>query len=170
MSGTVSPEWNTHGECGWCKGVTGEGPQCWCAHCHGQFAASSTSAHLSFIDTFRFHHMYLCPDCGNKRCPRATHHDNDCTGSNDYGQEGSRYGGIPPTAEEEAQAAVIRAELEDVRDERRARTQVAEVRRLHQQYRPAALDDYDCCGHCNSLGNGYVKWPCPTIQAIGGEG
>lgn len=35
--------------------------------------------------------MVLCPDCGNKRCPRATHHDNACTGSNEPGQEGSRY-------------------------------------------------------------------------------
>lgn len=35
--------------------------------------------------------MILCPICGNKRCPRATHHDNACTGSNETGQEGSRY-------------------------------------------------------------------------------
>ncbi|MBL3825141.1 MULTISPECIES: hypothetical protein [unclassified Marinobacter] len=33
----------------------------------------------------------VCPECGNKRCPRATHHDNACTGSNEPGQEGSRY-------------------------------------------------------------------------------
>ncbi len=35
--------------------------------------------------------MILCPTCGNKRCPRATHHDNACTGSNEPGQVGSRY-------------------------------------------------------------------------------
>jgi hypothetical protein len=35
--------------------------------------------------------MVLCPDCGNKRCPKATRHDQSCTGSNDTGQEGSRY-------------------------------------------------------------------------------
>ena len=33
----------------------------------------------------------LCPQCGNKRCPKATHHDNECTDSNEPGQEGSRY-------------------------------------------------------------------------------
>lgn len=33
----------------------------------------------------------VCDLCGNKRCPRATHHDNDCTQSNDSGQAGSRY-------------------------------------------------------------------------------
>lgn len=38
--------------------------------------------------TFR---MNLCPECGNKRCPKATHHDNPCTHSNDPGQHGSRY-------------------------------------------------------------------------------
>ncbi|MFF4026936.1 hypothetical protein ACFYY5_29210 [Nocardia elegans] len=36
--------------------------------------------------------MIVCPDCGNKRCPKATHHDHVCTGSNEAGQEGSVYG------------------------------------------------------------------------------
>ena len=35
--------------------------------------------------------MIVCPTCGNKRCPRATWHGNDCTGSNEPHQEGSRY-------------------------------------------------------------------------------
>lgn len=35
--------------------------------------------------------MILCPQCGNKRCPHATDHNNQCTGSNDPGQPGSRY-------------------------------------------------------------------------------
>lgn len=35
--------------------------------------------------------MSLCPECGNKRCPKATHHDNKCTGSNEPGQAGSAY-------------------------------------------------------------------------------
>jgi hypothetical protein len=33
----------------------------------------------------------VCPDCGNKRCPRATSHLNACTGSNEPGQLGSRF-------------------------------------------------------------------------------
>lgn len=33
--------------------------------------------------------MVLCPICGNKRCPKARNHINDCTGSNDVGQRGS---------------------------------------------------------------------------------
>ena len=35
--------------------------------------------------------MILCPLCGNKRCPRAAHHDNGCTRSNEPGQPGSGY-------------------------------------------------------------------------------
>jgi len=35
--------------------------------------------------------MFACPTCGNKRCPKATDHHLDCTGSNAPGQKGSRY-------------------------------------------------------------------------------
>ena len=34
--------------------------------------------------------MVLCPACGNKRCPAATHHDYTCTGSNLPGQTPTR--------------------------------------------------------------------------------
>lgn len=33
----------------------------------------------------------MCVECGNKRCPRATFHDNRCTASNESGQPGSEY-------------------------------------------------------------------------------
>jgi len=35
--------------------------------------------------------MILCPKCGNKRCPKATDHNNRCTASNEPGQDGSAY-------------------------------------------------------------------------------
>jgi hypothetical protein len=35
--------------------------------------------------------MVLCPICGNKRCPHASDHRLECTGSNDPGQKGSVY-------------------------------------------------------------------------------
>ena len=35
--------------------------------------------------------MILCPVCGNKRCPKASDHRLDCTGSNEPGQAGSVY-------------------------------------------------------------------------------
>ena len=37
------------------------------------------------------HHMILCPECGNKRCPKASDHTLACTNSNASGQPGSRY-------------------------------------------------------------------------------
>lgn len=58
---------------------------CGCAAC----VATALSA-KPFPDNL-FAPFIVCPDCGNKRCPRATHHDNACTGSNDPGQPGSRY-------------------------------------------------------------------------------
>ena len=94
MSGNVSPDWNTHGECGWCKGITAKAPQCWCAHCHNEVVESLGGFEVLGANAFSFHHMYLCPDCGNKRCPRATSHALDCSGSNAPGQPGSRYGGL----------------------------------------------------------------------------
>jgi hypothetical protein len=33
----------------------------------------------------------VCPQCGNKRCPRGTDHTLACTNSNEPGQAGSRY-------------------------------------------------------------------------------
>lgn len=35
--------------------------------------------------------MWLCPDCGNKRCPHTTDHRLDCTQSNEPNQPGSQY-------------------------------------------------------------------------------
>lgn len=35
--------------------------------------------------------MVVCSVCGNKRCPKATNHENKCTGSNEPGQKGSVY-------------------------------------------------------------------------------
>ena len=50
---------------------------CWCATCRP----------VVFGDM----RMVLCPECGNKRCPRATDHRNACSGSNELGQAGSAY-------------------------------------------------------------------------------
>lgn len=40
--------------------------------------------------------LVVCPDCGNKRCPRANDHRHACTGSNELGQSGSAY--VPQNA------------------------------------------------------------------------
>ncbi len=56
-------------------------PDCWCRTCRPVV-----------LNDMRF---VVCPDCGNKRCPRANDHRNACTGSNEPGQEGSAYPDIP---------------------------------------------------------------------------
>ncbi|MDE4639779.1 hypothetical protein PXW79_10725 [Klebsiella variicola] len=60
-----------------------ENPGCWCRACRPVV-----------LNDMRF---VVCPDCGNKRCPRANDHRNACTGSNERGQEGSAY---PDTLQE----------------------------------------------------------------------
>lgn len=52
-------------------------PDCWCCTCRPVV-----------LNDMRF---VVCPDCGNKRCPRANDHRNACTGSNEPGQEGIAY-------------------------------------------------------------------------------
>jgi hypothetical protein len=55
--------------------------ECWCETCRPNTMLQSR--------------MILCPVCGNKRCPRTTHHDNACTGSNEPGQRGSSWENYP---------------------------------------------------------------------------
>lgn len=55
--------------------------KCWCYECADLMTRLST--------------MIVCPDCGNKRCPKATDHRLGCTKNNDPGQLGSRYGVYP---------------------------------------------------------------------------
>nr|WP_306782251.1 DUF551 domain-containing protein [Klebsiella pneumoniae] len=56
-------------------------PDCWCRTCRPVV-----------LNDMRF---VVCPDCGNKRCPRANDHRNACTGSNEPGQKGSAYPAAP---------------------------------------------------------------------------
>lgn len=53
------------------------GTKCWCETCRPQSLAD-----MRFI---------VCPDCGNKRCPKATDHRNACTNSNEPDQPGSSF-------------------------------------------------------------------------------
>ncbi|OCV51823.1 hypothetical protein A9P92_17820 [Klebsiella pneumoniae] len=61
--------------------VSEQKPDCWCRTCRPVV-----------LNDMRF---VVCPDCGNKRCPRANDHRNACTGSNEPGQEGSAYPDTP---------------------------------------------------------------------------
>ena len=62
---------------------------CWCITCDNAIA-DALEANGDFLAAMQ-RPFIVCPDCGNKRCPRATHHDHACTGSNEMGQPGSVY-------------------------------------------------------------------------------
>lgn len=64
-------------------------PDCWCRTCR-----PVTMNDMRFV---------VCPECGNKRCPRANDHRNACTGSNEPDQEGSAY---PTAPQQEVKAAL----------------------------------------------------------------
>lgn len=66
---------------------------CWCHHCDDARAVALRAAGGWLAALCRF--MIVCPDCANKRCPRANHHDHACTGSNEPGQPGSAYPAPP---------------------------------------------------------------------------
>ncbi|XKH58667.1 helix-turn-helix transcriptional regulator (plasmid) [Citricoccus nitrophenolicus] len=58
------------------------------AGCEGGCAVcTETALRIKHGDEFwQYRGMDVCPQCGNKRCPRADHHDYVCTGSNEPGQ------------------------------------------------------------------------------------
>ena len=71
--------------------------ECWCETCR-----PVTLSDMRFV---------VCPDCGNKRCPKANNHDNACTSSNAPGQPGSSWEHVKPPArkglsDEQAKAIV----------------------------------------------------------------
>lgn len=58
-----------------------------CRSCHRCLEGVRTEFGFPITATM----MIVCPECGNKRCPKATDHEFKCTGSNDIGQPGSMY-------------------------------------------------------------------------------
>jgi len=59
--------------------------ECWCYNCLKKVTDPVTGWPVT-VNLF-----IVCPDCGNKRCPKSTDHNLACTNSNDPGQPGSRY-------------------------------------------------------------------------------
>ena len=71
--------------------------ECWCTTCR-----PITMADMRFV---------VCPDCGNKRCPKANDHRNACTNSNEVGQEGSSWEHVKPLAQHDSVQAKPEPEL-----------------------------------------------------------
>ncbi len=87
---------------------------CWCRTCdearRNEMAAAGASPSELIALGSRF---IVCPDCGNKRCPKATNHALACTNSNESGQKGSEWEHIKPAAfvlQPERLAAIARCQ------------------------------------------------------------
>jgi hypothetical protein len=72
----------------------GEAKPCECHACIAELGLTM-GAGDGFVDALPLSagKMIVCPDCGNKRCPKASDHRLACTASNEPGQPGSIYGG-----------------------------------------------------------------------------
>lgn len=73
-------------------------PACWCRNCD-----HAAKAGLSPLERIRAGSRFIvCPDCGNKRCPKGTNHALACTNSNEAGQPGSEWENVKPCPKSEA--------------------------------------------------------------------
>lgn len=73
--------------------------KCCCSACGPPWHDTTPQPDPGTIHALPWHSwMALCPTCGNKRCPSAANHHNECTGSNEPGQPGSNYPAIDPQA------------------------------------------------------------------------
>lgn len=63
-----------------------EGELCNCEACDTFMRKVADLDYIDLPSGFR-----VCSTCGNKRCPHAADHDEECTGSNESGQPGSSY-------------------------------------------------------------------------------
>ena len=99
------------------------GEACRCSRCVNEAVAAEGG---SGFDT-RLMQMFLCTQCGNKRCPHATDHRLSCTNSNEAGQEGSSYG--PPLYRRD-QATLIEAQAAEIEGARRMLSESADLTSL----------------------------------------
>ncbi len=64
---------------------------CWIERAHSSAEPSNRCVCRRCVTILSGCIFCVCSECGNKRCPKATDHDNACTGSNEPGQLGSVY-------------------------------------------------------------------------------
>lgn len=69
-----------------------------CSRCESDRLAARAAETGNWLDGI-LTGMMCCPECGNKRCPKAAWHANACTASNEPGQPGYSYPAFPPATE-----------------------------------------------------------------------
>lgn len=89
--GFNSREWSEHVA----AGETLSAGDLWCIICNRGAEGCDHDFHAPACNcqscTPDYAFFRVCGECGNKRCPKATHHDNPCGHSNEPGQPGSSY-------------------------------------------------------------------------------
>lgn len=129
-------------------------PDCW--RCATELADAAEAAGADVISTalHLFGVMYLCPTCGNKRCPKATDHRLDCTNSNEPGQVGSRYGVLLSGSPEEADRVAEHSE------------EIAQPHDLATEAVNAAVSAWLCLGVGLVVGAAFSWWLYPVPFAV----
>ena len=99
-----------------------------CEICNGEFIPLYTApqgdgcgnCHACLVGVMENHmpvtsqRMVVCSDCGNKRCPKASNHRHQCTGSNEVGQYGSIYTAPRELSDEEILNIAFCSEIDTV--------------------------------------------------------
>jgi hypothetical protein len=81
--------------------------------------------------------MILCSECGNKRCPKATNHELQCTNSNAPNQAGSIYNTPPQRTEQKPVAwGVFEGNLHDMFFTQEEAHGMARLKGSHAEVRP----------------------------------
>lgn len=84
------------------KAVIPSPSKCWCLTCRPISLQEPGSMRMA-----------LCPECGNKRCPKANDHRHACTDSNEPGQPGSAYPVTPQDATKNVRCLSADQPIED---------------------------------------------------------
>ena len=130
------------------------GEACRCSRCVNEAVAAEGG---SGFDT-RLMQMFLCTQCGNKRCPHATDHRLSCTNSNEAGQEGSSYG--PPLYRRD-QATLIEAQAAEIEGLRKVCGRLVELVGIafYDGFKDAIERDKwdDCYDYAAAKGGDYAK-------------
>lgn len=65
--------------------------KCECRTCLRESGEGINHKEIGLFIPIEMTRMIVCSKCGNKRCPHANDHRNNCTESNLPGQKGSNY-------------------------------------------------------------------------------
>ena len=131
-------------------------PACWCRRCDNAHRVALARSGATPADIISLGSRFIvCPDCGNKRCPKGTNHELACTNSNEPGQKGSEYEyaagftALPAPAEAPAPALLSAERLAEIQaDDVQL---LADYQRFSMVPQPIEEDRRDLLAHVAAL-------------------